>query len=82
MDQALWQSDLDDRTQSGSFERFDWTLSVRPMQPQLGSGEEVERETESEDYELKRVSVTVAWESLGGNRKSIVLESARIMEAF
>ena len=82
IDQALWQSDLDDQTQSGSFERFRWTLSVEPYDPVLGRGEDDEESEESEDYELKLIRVTVAWESFAGREKSIVLSSARIMEAF
>lgn len=82
MDQALWQGDLDDQTVSGHYDKFNWTLAVDGVEPELGRGEEEERVNESQDYELKHIVVTVNWASLGGREKSIVLESARIMEAF
>jgi type II secretion system protein I len=82
MDQALWQGDLDSQSLSGEFDKYRWSLTVEPVEPQLGSGEEEERPNESQDYELKRIVVTVDWPSLGGREKSLTLESARIMEAF
>lgn len=82
MDQALWQGDLDDQTVTGQFDKFNWTLAVDGVEPELGRGEEEERENESQDYELKRIVVTVNWAALGGREKSVVLESARVMEAF
>jgi type II secretory pathway pseudopilin PulG len=82
MDQALWQGDLDDQTVTGQYDKFNWTLAVDGVEPELGRGEEEERENESQDYELKRIVVTVNWAALGGREKAIVLESARIMEAF
>ena len=82
MDQALWQGDLEHTSLNGEFDKFAWTLDVDEIDPALGSGDEEFRDNESEDYELKHIKVTVRWASLGGREKSIVLESARVMEAY
>jgi prepilin-type N-terminal cleavage/methylation domain-containing protein len=85
MDAALWQSDLDAGDESdGSFGKYRWRIEIFDMDPQLGGAEEERGELKesSEDYELKEILVSVFWETPGGVERSLVLNSARIMEQF
>ncbi len=82
MDEALWRSDLEDGGESGSEGPFRWHIEIEPYDPRLGApdGEQV-RENVSNDYELKRVRVTVDW-GQPGSSQSVELTSLRIMERF
>jgi len=82
MDEALWRSDLEDGGENGSEGPFRWHVEIEPYDPRLGvpEGEQV-RENVSNDYELKRVQVTIEWGQPGSSR-SVQLSSLRIMERF
>lgn len=85
MDQVLWRVDIDDGTESGEVEEFRWTREVVTLDPSLGrsdTDELGERDEESENFELKGVSVVVSWTNAGGVEKELRLSSARIMEKF
>jgi len=85
MDQVLWRIDIDDGTESGDVDEFHWTREVVTLDPSLGRSDTDdlgERDEESEDFELKGVSVIVSWTNAGGIEKEIRLSSARIMEKF
>jgi prepilin-type N-terminal cleavage/methylation domain-containing protein len=86
MDATLWQPDLDQADQlSGEHGSYRWRIEIFDFESQLGliEGERREQELEplQEDYELKEIVVTVTWDSAAGEQ-SVVLESARVMEAF
>ncbi len=85
MDQVLWRIDIEDGTESGELDEYRWTREVVTLEPSLGRGdtdELGEKDEESEDFELKGVSVVVSWTNAGGVDKEIRLSSARIMEKF
>jgi len=85
MDQVLWRIDIDDGTDSGEVDEYRWTREVVTLDPSLGrsdTDELGERDEESEDFELKGVSVVVSWTNAGGIEKELRLSSARIMEKF
>lgn len=85
MDQALWRVDLDDGTEAGEVEEFRWNRSVVTLDATLGrsdTDELGEKDAESDDFELKGVSVVVSWTNAGGIDKEVSLSSARIMEKF
>jgi type II secretion system protein I len=85
MDQALWRVDLDEGTERGEVEEYQWTREVHSIDPTLGrrgDDELGEREEESEDFELKEILVVVSWANAGGVEKEIQLATARIMEKF
>jgi len=82
MDQRLWRADLEDADETGTWDEYRWRVEVRPIDPQLGLGEDQETvENESDEYELKEVYVAVSWQVPGGER-SLDLVSARITELF
>lgn len=85
MDQVLWRIDIEDGTESGEVDEYRWTREVVTLEPSLGrrdADELGEEEEESEDFELKGVSVVVSWTNPGGVDKEVRLSSARIMEKF
>jgi prepilin-type N-terminal cleavage/methylation domain-containing protein len=85
MDQVLWQVDIDDGSDSGKVEDYHWMRDVVTIEPSLGRGdtdELGEKERESDDFEIKGVSVVVSWTNAGGIDKEVRLSSARIMEKF
>jgi type II secretory pathway pseudopilin PulG len=85
MDQILWQIDIEDGTETGEVDDYRWSREVVTLEPSLGrsdSDELGERDEESEDFELKGVSVIVSWTNAGGVDKEVRLSSARIMEKF
>jgi len=85
MDQVLWRVDIDDGSDSGKVEDYHWMREVVTIEPSLGRGdtdELGEKERESDDFELKGVSVVVSWTNAGGIEKEVHLSSARIMEKF
>jgi hypothetical protein len=82
---VLWRIDIEDGTESGELDEYRWTREVVTLEPSLGRGdtdELGEKDEESEDFELKGVSVVVSWTNAGGVDKEIRLSSARIMEKF
>ncbi len=82
MDEVLWRADLDDGESRGREGTYRWQVSINPIDPQFGATEEEPVvEILSDEFELKEIVVTVAWTGLSG-RKSITLQSARLMEAF
>ena len=85
MDQALWRVDLDEGTERGEVEEYQWTREVNSIDPKLGRRDDDdlgEQEEESEDFELKEILVVVSWTNAGGVEKEIQLSTARIMEKF
>lgn len=85
MDQMLWHIDMNDGTETGDVDEFHWTREVLTIEPSLGrsdSDELGEKEKDSDDFELKAVSVVVSWTNAGGVDKEVRLSSARIMEKF
>lgn len=85
MDQILWRIDIDDGTDAGDVDDYHWMREVVTLDPSLGrsdTDELGEKDEESEDYELKGVSVVVSWTNAGGVDKEVRLSSARIMEKF
>jgi hypothetical protein len=84
MDALVWQGDLDraDGT-SGVYGRYRWQAEVFDYEPQIVGAAEEEQGLEAvqEDFELKEIVVTVAWDTPAGEQ-SIVLDTARIMEHF
>ncbi len=84
MDHFLWQSVLPndgnyaDTTRDGCH----WSAYIGSVEPALGAGEEDPSiGAGSTEYELKQIVVTVSWSNVAGE-KSVVLETARIMEKF
>jgi prepilin-type N-terminal cleavage/methylation domain-containing protein len=85
MDAALWQSDLDASDEAnGHSGKYRWRIEIFDYDAQLGVTAESEMglEKESEDYELKEILVSVAWQTPGGRERSIELNSVRLMEQF
>ena len=85
MDQALRRIDIEDGSETGEVEEYRWNRDVVTLDATLGRGDEDdlgEEEEESEDFELKGVSVVVSWTNAGGIDKEVRLSSARIMEKF
>ena len=85
MDQMLWHIDIEDGVESGEVDEYHWTREVVTLEPSLGrsnADDLGEEEEESEDFELKGVSVVVSWTNAGGVDKELRLSSARIMEKF
>lgn len=85
MDQVLWRIDIEDGTESGEVDEYRWTREVVTLEPSLGRSDADdlgEEDEESEDFELKGVSVVVSWTNPGGVDKEIRLSSARVMEKF
>jgi len=85
MDQVLWRIDIEDGTESGELDEYRWTREVVTLEPSLGRSDTDdlgEKDAESEDFELKGVSVVVSWTNAGGVDKELRLSSARIMEKF
>ena len=84
MDALVWQADLDNAdVTSGVYGRYRWRAELFDYEPQIGGTEDEEQQPEEvqEDYELKEIVVTVSWDTAAGE-KSIVLDTARIMEHF
>jgi len=81
MDGVMWKVELDDTEERGSEGRFDWTLSVTGVEAELGAWEGVPREDLSDDYELKRVEVAVAWRGVSGDRR-VALATTRMQERY
>ncbi len=84
MDHFLWQSVLpnDGNYASMTDDGYRWSAYIGSVQPQLGASQDQEAVgAESNEYELKRIVVTVSWSSAAG-AKNLVLETARIMEKF
>ncbi len=81
MDGVMWKVELDDTEERGSEGRFDWTLSVTSVEAELGAWEGVPRKELSDDYELKRVEVTVAWRGVSGDRR-VALATTRMQERY
>ncbi len=81
MDGLLWRSDLDDGEERGTEGNYKWTSSVARIKPQLGASDDIPPDTDSKDYELKELLVTVSWQGLLG-AKRVHLSSARIAERF
>ena len=85
MDQVLWRIDIEDGTESGEVDEYRWTREVVTLEPSLGRSDADdlgEEDEESEDFELKGVSVVVSWTNPGGVDKEVRLSSARVMEKF
>ena len=85
MDAALWQTDLDATDESaGAFGNYRWRIEILDYEPQLGGIAEAEQELEnvSDDYQLKEIVVSVYWETPGGVERSVVMNSARLMEQY
>lgn len=83
IDALVWQADLDrgDGT-AGVYGRYRWQAEIFDYEPQfVAAAEEQDLEPVQEDYELKEIVVTVAWDTPAGEQ-SIVLDTARIMEHF
>jgi prepilin-type N-terminal cleavage/methylation domain-containing protein len=81
MDGVMWKVELDDIEERGSEGRFDWALSVTGVEAELGAWEGVPRKELSDDYELKRVEVTVAWRGISGDRQ-MALATTRMQEKY
>jgi prepilin-type N-terminal cleavage/methylation domain-containing protein len=81
MDQALWRAELPEREFSGEDDGYRWTISIKAVDPELGSTEEEPLEDISDDYELFEVLVLVQWGETDPPKK-IMLKSERVMEKF
>jgi prepilin-type N-terminal cleavage/methylation domain-containing protein len=81
MDQALWRAELPERDYEGDEGDYHWTMSIKAVDPTLGSTEDEPLEDVSDDYELYEVVVHVQWGS-GETPKTISLRSLRVMEKF
>ncbi len=84
MDHFLWQSVLPNDGNYGSTtdDGYRWSAYIASVQPRLGSSQDEEAVgAESDEYELKQIVVTVRW-SVAAGEKSVVVETARIMEKF
>jgi prepilin-type N-terminal cleavage/methylation domain-containing protein len=81
IDQALWRAELPERDYEGAEGDFQWTISIKAVDPSLGSTEEEPLEDVSDDYELYEVAVQIRWGS-GETPKTLSLKSLRLMEKF
>lgn len=82
VDEAMWRTELEEETRSGSEGKFNWTLEARPIERQLvGLDEEGDDGLRDADGELGlwQLSAEVRWLGTRGE-KSVLIQSARIAE--
>ncbi len=83
LDEALWRSDIQEETRSGSEGKYSWVLESRLIERSLlGYDEEPGLGINSEaDHLLMEISANVSWGGMGGNR-SVRLTTARLVAEY
>jgi len=81
MDDVLWKPELPEGDNAGETGDYHWLMSVKPVDPELGSTEDKPLEDISEDYELYEITIQVSW-GQSDTPKQITLRSRRLMERF
>jgi len=81
MDQALWRAELPEKDFAGEEGNFHWTMTIKAVDPELGSTEDEPLKDISDDYELYEVVVLVEW-GASDTPKRLALKSVRVGEKF
>jgi general secretion pathway protein I len=81
MDSVLWKPELPEGDTAGDEGQYHWIMSVKPVDPELGSTEDEPLEDISDSYELYEIAIEVSW-GQSDTPKQITLRSRRLMERF
>jgi len=81
MDRVLWKPELPEGDDAGDIDQYHWTMSVRPVDPELGSTEDEPLQDISDSYELYEIRIEISWGNSDSPR-TIALRSRRVMERF
>jgi general secretion pathway protein I len=81
IDQAMWRAELPERELQGDDGDYHWSMTIKAVDPELGSSEDEQLEDISKEYELYEIAVSVEWGSRQ-SPKSVSLKTLRMMEKF
>ena len=81
MDAVLWKPELPEGEDASDIGAYHWTMTVKPVDPELGSTEDEPLADISDSYELYEITVHVTWGEPDTPRE-ITLRSRRVMERF